>query len=66
MNEIEELQMKVAFQENTIEELNQSIIAQQKQLDDLTFKMKHVTNKLKELSVSQLPNSNEHEIPPHY
>lgn len=58
--------MKVAFQENTIEELNQSIIAQQKQIDDLTFKMKHVTNKLKELSVSQLPNSNEHEIPPHY
>jgi SlyX protein len=66
LNEIEELQMKVAFQENTIEELNQSIIAQQKQIDDLTFKMKHVTNKLKELSVSQLPNSNEHEIPPHY
>ena len=66
MNDIEELQMKVAFQENTIEELNQALIAQQKQIDDLTFKMKHVTTKLKESSVSQLPNPNEQEIPPHY
>ncbi|HCS80044.1 MAG TPA: SlyX protein, partial [Alteromonas macleodii] len=32
---IEELQMKVAFQEHTIEALNEALSSQQKQLDDL-------------------------------
>ena len=66
MNEIEELQMKVAFQENTIEELNQALIAQQKQIDQLMFKMRHVTNKLKELSVSNLASQQDETPPPHY
>lgn len=66
MNEIEELQMKVAFQENTIEELNEALIAQQKQIDALNFKMKHVTNKLKELSVSNLVSQQDEPPPPHY
>lgn len=66
MNEIEELQMKVAFQENTIEELNQAIIAQQKQIDNLMFKMNHVTNKLKEISTSNLADPQDETPPPHY
>lgn len=58
--------MKVAFQENTIEELNQALIAQQKQIDSLNFKMKHVANKLKELSVSNLVSQQDETPPPHY
>ena len=46
LNEIEELQMKVAFQDNTIEALNQAIITQQKQIEKLNFQIQHMTNKL--------------------
>lgn len=66
MNQIEELQMKVAFQENTIEELNKALIAQQQQIQQLEFKMGHVTSKLKELSVTNMASPSEETPPPHY
>ena len=37
--DIEQLQMKMAFQEDTIESLNQALIQQQKQMDDLQFQL---------------------------
>jgi len=58
--------MKLAFQEDTIEQLNKALIAQQEQILQLEFKMKHVTNKLKELSVTNLASQNEETPPPHY
>ena len=48
--DIEQLQMKLAFQEDTIESLNQALIQQQKQMDDLQFQhlwnCLHLRNKL--------------------
>lgn len=66
MNQIEELQLKLAFQENTIEDLNQALIAQQKQIADLDFKMQHVMEKIKTLSVSNIASQSDEEPPPHY
>lgn len=66
MNEIEQLQVKVAYQEDTIEALNQALIKQQRQIDELQFKMQHVSNKLKEMSSSNIASLDEETPPPHY
>ena len=44
--DIEQLQMKMAFQEDTIESLNQALIMQQKQMDDLQFQLKQLVSKI--------------------
>jgi len=66
LNEIEQLQVKVAYQEDTIEALNQALIKQQRQIDELQFKMQHVSNKLKDMSSSNIASLDEETPPPHY
>lgn len=65
-NDIEQLQMKVTFQEHTIEELNRALADQQLQLDKLMFQMKHVVEKLKQLQPSDIASASEETPPPHY
>ena len=64
--DIEQLQMKIAFQEDTIETLNKALADQQLQLDRLTFQMNHVVDKLKQVQVSNIASASEETPPPHY
>lgn len=64
--DIEQLQMKMAFQEHTIEELNRALADQQLQLDKLTFQVKHMVEKLKQLQPSNIASASEETPPPHY
>jgi SlyX protein len=64
--DIEQLQMKVAFQEDTIESLNQALIEQQKQLEELQFSMRQLANKLRAIEPSHLAPEHEETPPPHY
>ena len=66
MNEINELQMKVAFQEDTIEQLNSALVEQQNQIHSLEFQVKHVVDKVKSMSVSNMASEDEETPPPHY
>ncbi len=66
MTEIEQLQVKVAYQEDTIEQLNSALVAQQRQIQDIEFKLKHVMDKLKQVSVNQMASESEETPPPHY
>lgn len=66
MNEINELQMKVAFQEDTIEQLNSALVEQQNQIHSLEFQVKHVVDKVKSMSVSNMADESEETPPPHY
>ena len=63
---IEELQTKVAFQEHTIEALNDALSSQQKQLDDLAFKVRHVVDRVKSIEPSNIAKQSEETPPPHY
>lgn len=63
---IEELQMKVAFQEHTIEALNEALSSQQHQLDDLRFKLTHLVDKVKSIEPSNIAKQSEETPPPHY
>lgn len=64
--DIEQLQMKVAFQEDTIESLNQALIEQQKQIDDLQFALKRLDSKVSAIEPSNMASEKEEVPPPHY
>ncbi|MBS6008502.1 SlyX family protein [Haemophilus parahaemolyticus] len=65
-NRIEELETKVAFQEITIEELNQALIDQQFALDKLQTQVRHLAEKFKGISASNVASREEETPPPHY
>ncbi|WP_088331460.1 SlyX family protein [Lacimicrobium sp. SS2-24] len=64
--DIETLQTKVAYQEDTIETLSQALADQQQQMDKLAFQLNHVINKLKDLQPSNIAGQDEETPPPHY
>ncbi|MCY7295648.1 SlyX family protein [Alteromonas sp. a30] len=66
LNEITELQTKLAFQDDLIEQLNQALVSQQNQIHKLEYQMKHVVSKVKNMSVSNLASEDEETPPPHY
>ena len=66
--ELEELQTHIAFQEHTIAELNEALIAQQKQLDVFRIELRLLREKLGDVeqSLGSKPLSAADEKPPHY
>ncbi|GLR71427.1 SlyX family protein [Agaribacter marinus] len=66
MERLDYLEVKVAYQEDTIEKLNQILIEQQQSLELMERKMSIVSDKLKTLQTSDLPSADQIEIPPHY
>lgn len=61
-----ELETKLSFQEDLLEELNSHVITQQKEIDKLTTLCQMLKDQYKEV-VSNLPDaSTGNEIPPHY
>lgn len=63
---IEELQTKVAFQEHTIEVLNEALASQQQQMDELSYKLRHVIDRVKSIQPSNIAKQSEETPPPHY
>jgi SlyX protein len=69
-NELEariiELETKLAFQEDLLDELNSHVITQQTEIDTLTNLCEMLKDQYKEV-VSNLPDaSTGNEVPPHY
>lgn len=63
---IAELETKVAFQEGTIEELNQALIHHQFVLDKLQTQVRHFAEKLQGVQSSNIASQAEEIPPPHY
>ncbi len=63
---VTELETKIAFQEHTIEELNQAIIDQQFLLDKLQQQVRHLAEKLQGMQPSNIASRSEETPPPHY
>lgn len=66
LQRIDELEMKVAFQENTIEKLNQSLIEQQFILEKMQIQLRYLAQKLKDMQPSNIATQAEETPPPHY
>lgn len=60
-----DIETKIAFQEDTLQELNQLVYQQQRQLDQLEAAFKSLASRIKELSET-IPVADHDEKPPHY
>lgn len=63
---IAELQTKIAFQEHTIEELNEALSDQQILIEKMHFQLRHVIDKVKGMEPSNIAKLSEETPPPHY
>ena len=68
MNEdsITELQSKIAYQEDSIQELGAVVIAMQKQIDGLEISCQALKDRMKEVGSAHGGGSDHEEKPPHY
>ena len=63
---IDDLQMKLSFQEELLERLNQVVTDQQKQISNLELALETMKVQVNTMqTISQEPGS-QHELPPHY
>ncbi len=63
--DIEELQSRVAFQEDSLQEMTRTLLDQQRQIDELKTQVEYLHKQLKEMRESEVAISSE-ETPPHY
>ena len=65
---VDELESRVAFQDDTIEQLSETVARQDRELEDLKRQLRAVVERLKEVD-AQGPDAgpaSEFEVPPHY
>ena len=61
-----EIETKLAYQENLLEELNNVVCRQQDQIDELHLKVRSLQDKANERAIDVGTDGMETEIPPHY
>lgn len=65
-NQVVDLETKAAFQDDTIEQLNEALSNQQLTMDQLSFKVDHMMEKMKSIEPSNIAKPEEETPPPHY
>jgi len=63
---IDDLQMKLSFQEELLEQLNQVVTDQQKQITNLELALETMKVQVNTIQTSTQEQSQQHELPPHY
>lgn len=63
---IDDLECKLAFQEQTIDELNAALTKQQLLINKMQDQMKYVVGKMKNMDTSNLADPANETPPPHY
>lgn len=64
--QVDELEMKQAFQEQSIEDLNQALTDQQFRMDKMQVQLKFLVGKVKGFQTSNMADEAEETPPPHY
>jgi SlyX protein len=63
---LEELEIRVAFQDRTIQQLNDVVARQQREMDRLARELAHLKSKLDDLTPALVVPRSEETPPPHY
>ena len=63
---VTELEFRLAHQEVSMEELTQSNLAQQKQIDELKLQIKYLKSLISQSGQSAVAHESEETPPPHY
>ena len=63
---INNLECQVAFQEQTIEELNNALSQQQLHITNMFDQMKYVVGKVKNMETNNMVDASKEPPPPHY
>ena len=63
---LEELEIRAAYQEGQIEELNKALFEHWQMIDVLTKQVKHLSDKVAMLDERVPSNPGEEPLPPHY
>lgn len=63
---IDELEMKQAFQEQALDDLNDALTKQQFLIDRMEVQLKFMVGKVKGMQTSNMANESEETPPPHY
>lgn len=66
LHRLEQLETRLAFQDDTIDQLNQEITAQGAEIARLKTQLSLLVKKFKELQPSQIASQAEETPPPHY
>ncbi len=64
--QIIELETRLAFQEQTIQELNGAMVDQQRQIDGLRSELQRLHDRVGALGTSAVADTSEETPPPHY
>lgn len=65
-DDIHELQARIAFQDDAIEQLNQVILRQQQAIETLELRVEGLVMQLDNLKHGDSEKLPRHEVPPHY
>ncbi len=65
-NRIIDIETKIAYQEDTIEQLNQVVTAQQKKIAQFQTELEAIKNWMQSQRSSQMAPESEEQSPPHY
>jgi len=63
---INEVETRLAFQETTLQELNEALTSQQQQLSQMQAVLEKLRERIVELASNMLPDSAVEPPPPHY
>jgi len=63
---IDDLQMKLAFQDDLLEQLNQVVTNQQKQITNLELALETMKIQVNTMQTASQESGQQHELPPHY
>ena len=65
-NSIDDLQMKLAFQEDLLDQLNQVVTNQQQQITNLELALETMKVQVNTMQTGTQEAGQQHELPPHY
>ena len=64
--EIEDLQVRLTYQEESLQQFGITVIKQQNEIDILKQELERLTQRVRELTPEDIGSADEEPLPPHY